>query len=342
MQAIIINKKDNEKIKSSKDMLSLNVRRKIFIEDCVIMHGDKYDYSKSFYINDKKKIDIMCKIHGIFSQTPNKHKRGAGCPTCYAERKNLNNEKFIKRSVAVHGNKYDYSKVVYVNSKAVVDIICKKHGLFSQKPEKHMIGNGCMHCFVESMKSNKKDFIVNAKKIHGNKYDYQKVVYVNCKKNIDIVCKQHGVFSQRVSHHLNGSGCPKCANEQKESKKLQIIDKVISVYKYEREKTFTGCRLINLLRIDRYIPELNLAIEFDGEQHFKAKKIFGGETEFILTKKRDRRKTRFCRDNDINLLRIKYNQDPEKEIEKIIALIKANHGIIITRVYGRNRFREKT
>lgn len=312
-------------------------RGKIFIEASIIMHGDKYDYSKVVYVNDKTKVDIVCKTHGVFLQSPNKHKRGSGCPICYLESKNLNNEKFIERSIAVHGDKYDYSKVVYVTSKKPVDIICKKHGLFSQKPEKHMIGNGCTQCHVESIKSNKNNFIASAKKIHGNKYDYKKVIYVNSKSNINIICKKHGIFSQRVSHHLNGHGCSKCANEQKESKQLLLIDKAISGYHFEREKTFAECRLINLLRIDRYIPDLNLAIEFDGEQHFRAKKVFGGESEFILTQKRDRRKTRFCREHKIHLLRIKYNQDPEKEIEKMIALIKENAGFIVTRVYGRNR-----
>ena len=58
----------------------------------------------------------------------------------------LTTEEFIKRAREVHGDKYDYSKVKYVNSVTEVCIICKEHGDFWQKPRYHLCGNGCPVC----------------------------------------------------------------------------------------------------------------------------------------------------------------------------------------------------
>ena len=62
------------------------------------------------------------------------------------------------------------------------------------------------------------DFMSKAESVHGSKYDYSKVEYINSKTPINIICPKHGVFSQRSSHHLNGSGCRKCANEIRSQK----------------------------------------------------------------------------------------------------------------------------
>lgn len=57
---------------------------------------------------------------------------------------------------------------------------------------------------------------------------------------------------------------------------------------------------------DFYIKEFNLCIEFDGEQHYRENNYFGGNNIFKETQKRDKIKNKYCKDNDINLLRIPY------------------------------------
>ena len=124
-------------------MYKLNTEQ--FIKKAILKHGVKYDYSKSAYINCNTKIIIICHIHGEFKQKPAGHLRGNGCSACGGSKK-LNNDEFIKRSIAIHGNKYDYSKVDYVNVKTKIIIICNKHGEFIQQPRNHLIGYGCAIC----------------------------------------------------------------------------------------------------------------------------------------------------------------------------------------------------
>lgn len=105
-----------------------------FIESAKNIHGNKYDYSKVEYKRNDKKVCIICSKHGEFWQTPKSHLRGAGCPKCYEERRGENRqyslEDFIAKAKSVHGDKYDYLKVDYIDSKTKVCIICKEHGEF--------------------------------------------------------------------------------------------------------------------------------------------------------------------------------------------------------------------
>ena len=119
-------------------------------------------------------------------------------------------KKFIRNSKKVHRNKYDYSKVDYVNAKTEVTIICPVHGSFKQKPEKHFNRkHGCPSC-GGTKRATTPEFIEKAKKVHGNKYEYMLVNYKGTYEKVQIVCHEHGVFKQTAKDHLNGCGCPKC------------------------------------------------------------------------------------------------------------------------------------
>lgn len=116
-----------------------------FIRRALMQHGNKYDYSKSTYVNCNTKITIICYVHGEFKQKPVDHLRGNGCLLCGGSKK-LNNKEFIKRSRAIHKDKYDYSKVNYINVKTKIIIICNLHGEFIQQPRNHLRGYGCIIC----------------------------------------------------------------------------------------------------------------------------------------------------------------------------------------------------
>ena len=125
-----------------------------FLEKARKVHGEKYDYSKSKIENYKTKIEIICKIHGSFFQTPNNHLSGKGCKECgkesilnhIQENCSSSTEDFIEKSKILHGDTYDYSKVEYVNNHTQVKIICKEHGEFLQLPHNHLVGKGCKEC----------------------------------------------------------------------------------------------------------------------------------------------------------------------------------------------------
>ena len=133
-------------------------------------------------------------------------------------------EEFIAKAKLVHGDKYDYSKVEYVGALTKVCIICPKHGEFCQEANSHLRGQGCPKCKYEKQTCTTDEFIAKAKKIHGDKYDYSKVEYVNDRTKVCIICPKHGEFWQTPNHHLSGCGCPKCGIENHCKNKLSCIE----------------------------------------------------------------------------------------------------------------------
>lgn len=194
-----------------------------FIEKSKKIHGNKYDYSKVEYINSKTNVCIICPKHGEFWQMPQKHIIGQGCPFCCKTKKKTK-DNFIKNAINIHGNKYDYSKVEYVNNNTKVCIVChekdengNEHGEFWQTPHNHLKGERCPICSKKIKRPKKfttKSFIEEAKKIHGDKYDYSKVEYIGAIKKVCIICPKHGEFWQSPYSHINGSGCQMCSKEK--------------------------------------------------------------------------------------------------------------------------------
>ena len=206
---------------TSENFITYTYAKENFIHSAHKIHGDKYDYSKVVYKNNKTEVCIICPIHGEFYQTPNSHLKGRGCPICGGTKK-LTKEDFITKAKEIHGDKYDYSKVVYKNNKTEVCIICPIHGEFYQTPKNHLSGRGCPKC-SGNKKYTKEDFVQESSKVHGNKYDYSKVVYKNNKTEVCIICPIHGEFYQAPKNHLSGQGCPICGNGFNKEYKLSLI-----------------------------------------------------------------------------------------------------------------------
>ncbi len=193
-----------------------------FIAACKAIHGDKYDYSKVVYTQKDKKVTIICKDHGEFTQVANSHKRGSGCKLCsfskYRNTNKLTTDSFISKCNEVHGNRYDYSRVVYTVGRNKIIIICRIHGEFTQIARNHLnLKHGCSKCGNQNGSSKQRlsldEFLANAKAIHGDKYDYSKSKYVNCDTKLTIICLLHGEFKQTPNDHINRKcGCTKCSN----------------------------------------------------------------------------------------------------------------------------------
>ena len=199
--------------KCTNDKLTqLKTNKENFIKESNEVHQNKYDYSKVDYKGVTTKVKIICPVHGEFWQTPRVHLKGCGCPKCGLERQNdatrLTTEEFIIRANKIQGNKYDYSKVEYVDYMTKVCIICPEHGEFWQTPNKHLLGQGCPKC-GNTKKLTLTEFIERSRKIHADKYDYSKVRYINNGTKVCIICPDHGEFWQTPRVHLKGCGCPK-------------------------------------------------------------------------------------------------------------------------------------
>jgi hypothetical protein len=130
-----------------------------FIERGRLKHGECYDYSLVKYVNKSSKVDIICQVHGVFSQRAENHLRGDRCPSC-TNNKRLTKAEFIKKSVSVHGERYDYSLVEYSNNSKKVKIICLKHGVFEQGPNNHLNGNGCPRCKESKGELSIREFLI--------------------------------------------------------------------------------------------------------------------------------------------------------------------------------------
>ena len=242
---------------------NINRRKDIdnFITEAQQIHKNedgtpKYDYSNVNYINALTKVTIICPIHGAFEQKPSSHLSGCGCPQCNHRSYVYTKEEFIEKAKEIHGDKYDYSKVNYINANTKVCIICPIHGEFWQIPYNHLKGQNCPKCSHRSYAYTKEEFIEKAKEIHGNKYDYSKVEYVNNETKVCIICPIHGEFWQTPNNHFNSCGCYLCGKintsitktktkEQfiNDSKKIfrDFYDYSKVVYKGNKEKVTLIC-----------------------------------------------------------------------------------------------------
>jgi very-short-patch-repair endonuclease len=301
-----------------------------FIKRSKTIHGNKYDYSLTNYINNKTKVKVICPNHGIFEQQANHHLEGMGCRECgyiiMQEKQSLQLDDFINKAKQVHNNKYDYSFVDYKNNLTKIKIMCPKHGEFYQTPGNHLSGQGCPQC-KGGTKSTLKEFVAKANKIHSNKYDYSESKYINANSKLKIICPDHGPFYQRPGLHINQKqGCPKCIDYYRSKGEKEIYNILSeSNFNFKTQHSFNGCRNTNLLRFDFYLPDYNICIEYDGEQHTKPLKFFGGRDEFIKRKENDHIKEEYCRCSNIKLLRINYNEDVELKMKSIIDYIRGTH-----------------
>lgn len=156
----------------------------------------------------------------------------------------LTTQEFINRAIAIHGDKFDYSKVIYFSAKDKVIITCKDHGDFLQAPTNHLSGNGCRECqkiTLRKLKIKTQDqFILESKEIHGDKYDYSKAIYKGSYEKVKIICPLHGEFEQLAREHsVNGCGCPDCGGRKKHS--LENFIRISNIvhrgrYDYSRAK----------------------------------------------------------------------------------------------------------
>lgn len=195
----------NESLRKSKAM-SLEQ----FISRAKEIHSNKYEYSKTNYINARTKVVITCQEHGDFEQLPYHHLKGHGCPQCSFEKnanlKRSTTEQFIEKSSKIHGDKYDYSKVEYTNNHTKVCIICPIHGEFWQTPSDHLSGRGCKEC----SESHGEQYLIKVFKEYGIDFIHQYKIKIDNKINksgitsIDFYLPVYNVFIEYngIQHYI--------------------------------------------------------------------------------------------------------------------------------------------
>lgn len=295
-----------------------------FKRRAIDVHGDRYDYSKTEYVNASTKAIIICREkdengfeHGEFKQLPLLHLKGKGCcPKCNG--RGSTTESIVSEFKKVHGDRYDYSKVEFNGRKdGKVCIICKEHGEFWQTVNKHVRGQGCPKCGKDSMgkliRLGKEAFIDRANSVHKGKYIYDKVKFESSHDKITITCPKHGDFTQYVYDHLNGYGCPKCGMIVSHAEN-EIYDYLSDRIGPENIIRNTRDVLENGSEIDLYLPKYKIGIEFNG--------LKWHSEEFNKMKEYHLSKTVGCEKQGIRLIQI---FEDEYLFHKNIVLNKLSH-----------------
>lgn len=292
------------------------------------IHGDRYDYSNIEYKGNKEKVNIICPQHGDFWQSPQSHLNGNGCAVCSGTQK-ITVPIFINRCTKKHSGKYDYSKVEFKTLDDFVKITCPEHGEFEQRAKVHYRGYGCPIC-GGSKRLITDEFIEKAKIVHGDRYNYSKVNYINTATKVCIICREHGEFWQTPNNHLFGAGCPTCPQSNLEGEIRQFLMK--NKIQFEQEKTFDWLVFNRKMFLDFFLPEYGIAIECQGGQHFFPTELFGGKSFYKLTIERDKIKKELCEKHGINVLyysnaHIEY---PYPVFESLKLLLKAikQYGVV--------------
>lgn len=256
-----------------------------FIERCKLAHNDKYDYKFVNYTSSHGKISIVCPVHGQFLQTAHHHVQGRSCPKCASRStkncKRLTTREFIQKARQIHGDRYDYSQLIYAGNRKQSTFICEVHGTFTQMPRAHLSGQGCKRCSVLQRTRDLNDFIQICKMVHGNLYDYTNSLYGGSFSKIKIVCLKHGEFNQLAYHHVQGHGCPNCTSSISKVETAWLDQ--LGIRKEFRNKILR----IGKVRIkpDAFDPNTNTVYEFYGDFYHGNPKIFRSNLVNPINKK---------------------------------------------------------
>lgn len=257
------------------------------------------------YVNRETYILHKCKIDGYEWKTKPKWvlNEGKGCPKCGGKMKKTQ-EEYIKLLAEVRPDIEVMD--MYINTKTKISHRCKKCGyVWMEKPNVILQGLGCPNCPHPLQKTHKQYVLELAER--NSDIDVIEP-YVGSQTHILHCCKKCGYqWSPTPNSILQGKGCPQCSTSIGEKMIKQYLDD--NSINYFRQYRFEDCRDTYPMPFDFYLPDYNLCIEYDGEQHFMAVEYWGGEKTFQLCQKHDKMKTEYCDNNHIALLRISYKED---------------------------------
>ena len=311
------------------------------------VHGDRYDYSLVDYKNMLSPVTIKCNIHGPFQMNPSKHiYHKQQCRECaYIERidsRKVSFQEFLSRVKSVHGDKYDYSAIVWDNNINTahdnISIKCNDcENIFPQTPQAHMSGSGCGVCTLGRLHPDGRNSMANTDEELSAEFDLQKNhpltpndIVAGTNKKLWWNCTTVSRTPCGHSWPTSGSarlrtGCPKC-KKKTQGKVYDFVKELLpqfdDIYFDYKHPKLRFIKTNKKMELDIWIPDISIAIEYQGEQHYMPKTHWGGEKEFKKILNRDAQKKEACEIEGITLIEVPYTWSGD--IESIAQLLIEN------------------
>jgi hypothetical protein len=197
----------------------------VFLASAREKHGVRFLYDRLSWKSTNALVKIYCARHGWFGQVANDHlKFSGGCYACAKEERPIRKIwrtwfTFLERTQSIHGERYQYDRASWRGAKSPLRIHCQVHGWFEQRPYDHLRLTGCTKCGHVKNGLNgrlkRDDVILRFRKVHGDRYSYEKMVYETASRKLEIVCREHGSFFQSLGEHLAGHGCQRCSRRHR-------------------------------------------------------------------------------------------------------------------------------
>lgn len=288
-----------------------------FISKAQHIHSNAFDYSHiTNWINTKHKITIKCNTcNKLLSMRANHHTSTRNPQTCkYCNKKisDVNLTKPHDTYLIEFSNRWGDEYLLldnYVHSAKHISIKCNAcDTVITKRPDHALHGKYLCPCKIP-LRLSEENFIKKSDKKHNNRYEYTNVKYTGYRNPVTIICKKHGPFSITPEVHLMGIGCKKCSESSGETKiECELMLHHIA---FVRQKRFSDCKYKKPLPFDFYIPDRNICIEYNGEQHYKPTRFRGMSHQksidaFTLQQLKDSIKSDYCKQKNMELITIPY------------------------------------
>ena len=274
------------------------------VKSYIESYGYKLITCEDEYVNSTCKIELMCPNDHLYKTTFNSFKNSKSrCPYCGTKR----NAKFTQQEVEDYLNEHGYELLsIYKNANTPIKVKCPKGHIHPVKFSNFKNGNRCYTCYRSQLKNKPLKYTRKDVCEYMKKYGYELLSndFLGVKHKLKIQCPNNHIYYANFDNFLGGCRCPKC-NESKGERKIKSYLQSKNINFIQQYK-IDNCKCHDALPFDFYLPDYNICIEYDGEQHFQPIKHFGGMNGFIDRKIRDTIKNVYCKNNNIRLIRIPY------------------------------------
>ena len=274
--------------------------------------------SKEDYFGINKKYNLICKNGHKIKMYLNDLLSGHECKKCATE-KVAKAQMLTYQEVRNYIESFNYKllSTEYKGSEEKLNVICNNGHKCSISYNNFKHGHRCSFCAVDK-RTKSQTIPYEDRKRHIESFGYKLLTkekdYINGSQKVKMKCSKGHTFKMSCHCFFYGQRCPYCNESKGERRVKSVLDK--SSVMYVSQYRFEDCKARRVLPFDFYLPTYNCCIEYDGKQHYLYGGFNGDLLELMNIQYRDTIKNKYCKDNDIKLIRIPYWRFDE--IEEIL------------------------